>query len=93
MVWWVRRAACHLCVYCADGGVAAGCLALLEAVVSYSLLPRAALRAFVAALCRTVNMDHYCQTSWKVCAHCLTHDASQAQLLTVLSYTIECSSL
>lgn len=58
--------ACHLCVYCADTSVVQCCLSLLEAVVSYSLLPRAALRTFVAALCRTVNLEHYCQNSWKV---------------------------
>ncbi|KOB78178.1 putative tuberous sclerosis 2 isoform 3 [Operophtera brumata] len=65
VVHGIVESACHLCVYCADGNVVSSCLALLEAVVSYSLLPRAALGTFVAALCRTVNMEHYCQTSWK----------------------------
>lgn len=74
------RSACSLCVSSADAeadaeaeagagagaDVAAGSLALLEAVVSYSLLPRSALRPFVAALCRTVNLEPYCETSWKV---------------------------
>lgn len=58
--------ACHLCEYCADVPVVQCCLTLLEAVVSYSLLPRAALPTFVAALCRTVNLEQYCQHSWKV---------------------------
>lgn len=59
--------ACQLCVYSAEVSVVQCCLSLLEAVVSYSLLPRAALRTFVSALCRTVNLEHYCQNSWKVC--------------------------
>lgn len=58
--------ACSLCVYCGESSVVQAGLALLEAVVSYSLLPRAALPAFVAALARTVNLDLYCQNSWKV---------------------------
>ncbi|XP_072932345.1 tuberin [Epargyreus clarus] len=58
--------ACYLCVYSSEQGVVQGCLSLLEAVVSYSLLPRAALRTFVAALARTVNLEHYCQNSWKL---------------------------
>lgn len=59
--------ACHMCAYSAEAGVVLGALSLLEAVVSYSLLPRDALPAFVAALCRTVNVEQYCQTSRKVC--------------------------
>lgn len=53
-------------MYSADAGVVQACLALLEAVVSYSLLPRAALPAFVSALCRTVNIEQYTQNGWKV---------------------------
>ncbi|XP_050345802.1 tuberin isoform X6 [Nymphalis io] len=72
--------ACHLCVYSADPGVVQGCLSLLEAVVSYSLLPRAALRTFVAALCRTVNIEHYCQNSWKLMRYVVGADMGHAAL-------------
>ncbi|CAH2106854.1 unnamed protein product [Euphydryas editha] len=72
--------ACHLCVYSADSGVVQGCLSLLEAIVSYSLLPRAALRTFVAALCRTVNIEHYCQNSWKLMRNVVGADMGHAAL-------------
>ncbi|XP_046959991.1 tuberin isoform X8 [Vanessa cardui] len=72
--------ACHLCVYSSDPGVVQGCLSLLEAVVSYSLLPRAALRTFVAALCRTVNIEHYCQNSWKLMRYVVGADMGHAAL-------------
>lgn len=62
----IVEVACGVC--CgrgADGAVGAG-VALLEAVASYSLLPRIALRAFVATLARTVNLEQHAQSSWKV---------------------------
>ncbi|VVC95466.1 unnamed protein product [Leptidea sinapis] len=71
---------CHLCVYSADSGVVLGCLSLLEAVVSYSLLPRTALPTFVAALCRTVNVEHYCQNSWKLMRNVMGADLGHAAL-------------
>ncbi|XP_013168999.1 PREDICTED: tuberin [Papilio xuthus] len=72
--------ACYLCVYPAEGGVVHACLSLLEAVLSYSLLPRSALPAFVAALCRTVNLDQYCQTSWKLMRCVVGADIGHAAL-------------
>ncbi|KAJ8727807.1 hypothetical protein PYW08_016192 [Mythimna loreyi] len=72
--------ACHLCVYSTDVAVVQCCLSLLEAVVSYSLLPRAALRTFVSALCRTVNLEHYCQNSWKLMRNVVGADMGHAAL-------------
>ncbi|CAG5031361.1 unnamed protein product [Parnassius apollo] len=72
--------ACYLCVYSADPGVVQCCLSLLEAVVSYSLLPRTALRTFVAALCRTVNIEQYCQNSWKLMRYVVGADIGHAAL-------------
>lgn len=66
VVHGIVEAACGVC--CgrgAEGAVGAG-VALLEAVASYSLLPRAALRAFVTTLARTVNLEQHAQSSWKV---------------------------
>ncbi|XP_068632224.1 tuberin isoform X2 [Battus philenor] len=72
--------ACYLCVYPAEAGVVHSCLSLLEAVVSYSLLPRTALRTFVAALCRTVNLEQYCQSSWKLMRCVVGADIGHAAL-------------
>lgn len=66
VVHGIVEVACGVC--CgrgAEGALGAG-VALLEAVASYSLLPRAALRAFVATLARTVNLEQHTQSSWKV---------------------------
>ncbi|XP_041978118.1 tuberin isoform X2 [Aricia agestis] len=72
--------ACHQCVYSGEAAVVLASLALLEAVVSYSLLPLGALPAFVAALCRTVNVEHYCQPSWKLMRLVLAADLGHAAL-------------
>lgn len=74
------RRACYLCEQPAEGGAVLACLSLLEAVLSYSLLPRAALPAFVAALCRTVNLDQYCQASWKLMRCVVGADIGHAAL-------------
>lgn len=73
--------ACHLAVYSAEAGVVASCLLLLEAVVSYSLLPRGALRTFAAALCRAANLEAHCQPSWKLMRGVLGADTGPAALL------------
>ncbi|CAH0719708.1 unnamed protein product, partial [Brenthis ino] len=72
--------ACHLCGYSAEAGVVLGALSLLEAVVSYSLLPRDALPAFVAALCRTVNVEQYCQNSRKLMRNVMGADMGHCAL-------------
>lgn len=43
-----------------------GALALLEACVAYSLVPRGALPALCAALCRAVCHERHTRASWKV---------------------------
>lgn len=42
------------------------CLCLLDAVVRYSCLPSNALFDFIAIACRAVNIEKFCQHSWKV---------------------------
>ena len=41
-------------------------LAVLDAVIRYSSLPSAALYHFVLAVCNTVNVEKFCEPSWKV---------------------------
>ncbi|XP_063445540.1 tuberin-like isoform X1 [Mytilus trossulus] len=41
-----------------------GCLDVLNTVLCYSYLPTECLDYFIAALCRMVNMAHFCQSSW-----------------------------
>ncbi|XP_063618716.1 tuberin [Cydia splendana] len=80
VVHGIVDASCHLCAYSAEAGAVVSALALLEAVVAYSLLPRAALPAFVGALCRTVNLERHCQTSWKLMRSVLGADLGHAAL-------------
>ncbi|XP_063533671.1 uncharacterized protein LOC134743970 [Cydia strobilella] len=80
VVHGIVDASCHLCAYSASAGAVVSALALLEAVVAYSLLPRAALPAFVGALCRTVNLERHCQTSWKLMRSVLGADLGHAAL-------------
>ncbi|CAF4953558.1 unnamed protein product [Pieris macdunnoughi] len=72
--------ACRLAAHAPDAPPVLACLALLEAVLSYSLLPRGALPSLVAALCRTVNHEHYCQHSWRLMRHVVGGDVGYAAL-------------
>ncbi|XP_067044886.1 tuberin-like isoform X1 [Acropora muricata] len=50
------------------------CLCLLDAVVRYSCLPSNALFDFIAIACRAVNIEKFCQHSWKIMRNLLgTH--------------------
>ncbi|XP_037293673.1 tuberin isoform X2 [Manduca sexta] len=80
--------ACQLCAYSAEAGVVSQALSLLEAVVSYSLLPRAALPTFVAALCRTVNVECHCQASWKLMRCVVGGDIGHAALQEMVSLLV-----
>ena len=42
------------------------CLDVLNTVLCYSFLPTQCLDYFIAALCRLVNLAHFCQSSWDV---------------------------
>ncbi|KAM3956957.1 LOW QUALITY PROTEIN: TSC complex subunit tuberin [Aphomia sociella] len=80
IVHGIVKQACRVCAYAAEAGAVQAALSLLEAVVCYSLLPRAALHGFVQALCRTVNLEHYCQASWKLMRIVLGADLGHAAL-------------
>ncbi|KAL4702381.1 hypothetical protein ACJJTC_005105 [Scirpophaga incertulas] len=80
IVHGIVNQACAVCSRGWDAGVGSRALSLLEAVVSYSLLPRAALPIFVATLARAVNIDHLCQPSWKLMRSVLGADIGHATL-------------
>lgn len=42
------------------------CLQVLDATLCYTVFPAENLNQCVFALCRTVNREAYCQTSWKI---------------------------
>ncbi|XP_064629998.1 tuberin-like isoform X3 [Lineus longissimus] len=50
------------------------CIQVFNAVVCYSYLPSEALHNFITSLCRLVNLDRFCQASWKLMKNLLgTH--------------------
>ena len=42
------------------------CLKVLDTVIAYSCLPSESLHQFTACLCRIVNSEQLCQSSWMV---------------------------
>lgn len=64
--WFFFRYISHLCYYSNNTEVVSGCLEALDAIMCYSNLQSDSLQTFIIALCRSVNVETYCQTSWKV---------------------------
>ncbi|XP_015113598.1 tuberin [Diachasma alloeum] len=58
---------CHLCYYSNSSEVVSGCLETLDTIVGYNInLQSDSLQTFITALCRSVNVESYCQISWKI---------------------------
>ncbi|XP_011497969.1 PREDICTED: tuberin [Ceratosolen solmsi marchali] len=65
---------CHLCYYSNSTEVVSASLEALDAIVCYSKLQPDSLQTFIIALCRSVNVETYCQISWKIMRNLLgTH--------------------
>lgn len=60
------RYICELC-YTSHYKTVISCLQIMSSVVAYSNMAPESLPKFIEALCRTVNQEEYCQSSWKVC--------------------------
>ncbi|XP_043279652.1 tuberin isoform X2 [Venturia canescens] len=58
---------CHLCYNSNSTEVVSGCLETLDTIVGYNInLQSDSLQTFITALCRSVNVETYCQISWKI---------------------------
>lgn len=60
------RQICYLCYYSNSAEIVSASLEALDTIVCYSRLQPDSLQIFIIALCRSVNVEAYCQTSWKV---------------------------
>ncbi|RMX59744.1 hypothetical protein pdam_00021002 [Pocillopora damicornis] len=70
----IVRQTCHLSRTTKEEGEVELCLCLLDAVVRYSCLPSNTLFEFIATACRAVNIEKFCQRSWKIMRNLLgTH--------------------
>lgn len=57
------------------------CLQVLDAALCYTVFPKETLLDCIYALCRTVNKETYCQTSWKIMKKLLGTNLGHAALL------------
>lgn len=60
-------------------------LSVLDTVICYAIFPNETLALCIVALCRTVNREAYCQTSWKIMKNMLGSNLGHASLLTMCS--------
>ncbi|KAF7385574.1 hypothetical protein HZH68_014004 [Vespula germanica] len=74
---------CHLCYYSNNTDVVSGCLEVLDAIVCYNNLQSDSLQMFIIALCRSVNVETYCQISWKIMRNLLGTHMGHSALYTM----------
>ncbi|XP_076652775.1 TSC complex subunit tuberin isoform X1 [Halictus rubicundus] len=74
---------CHLCYYSNSTEVVSGCLEALDAIVCYSNLHSDSLQTFIIALCGSVNVETYCQISWKIMRNLLGTHMGHSALYTM----------
>ncbi|XP_029054023.2 tuberin isoform X1 [Osmia bicornis bicornis] len=77
------RYICHLCYYSNSNEVVSGCLEALDAIVCYSNLQSDSLQTFIIALCGSVNVETYCQISWKIMRNLLGTHMGHSALYTM----------
>lgn len=75
--------ACYLSSYMDDTNTVLQCLQVLDAAVCYTVFPTETLTLCIVALCRTVNREAYCQTSWKIMKNLLGTNLGHASLVTM----------
>lgn len=59
------------------------CLSVLDCFICYAIIPNETLTLFIVILCRTVNREAYCQTSWKIMKNLFGTALGHATLLTM----------
>lgn len=58
------RNTCSLCTVVSDEEDISSCLAVIDTFTRYGVVPVACLPLLVSVLCRTVNIEPFCETSW-----------------------------
>lgn len=80
-----NRHACAMCCTLDDTQTVLQCLYVLDAALCYTVFPTETLSSCIVALCRTVNKETYCQTSWKIMKKLLGTNLGHAALLYMCS--------
>lgn len=70
-----------MCCSLDDTQIVLQCLYVLDAALCYTVFPTETLASCIVALCRTVNKETYCQTSWKIMKKLLGTNLGHAALL------------
>lgn len=73
--------ACQLSCYIDDTSTVLQCLSVLDSAICYAVFPHETLNLCIIALCRTVNKESYCQTSWKIMRNLLGSNFGHSSLL------------
>lgn len=74
-----------MCCSLEDTQTVLQCLYVLDAALCYTVFPTETLSSCIVALCRTVNKETYCQTSWKIMKKLLGTNLGHAALLYMCS--------
>uniref|UniRef100_A0AAU7B8N1 Tuberin n=1 Tax=Pyrrhocoris apterus TaxID=37000 RepID=A0AAU7B8N1_PYRAP len=74
---------CLLCCRSKEEQVVVKCLEVLDTIVCYTSLPSESLLTFIPTLCKTVNIELYCQNSWKIMRNLLGTHLGHSSLKTM----------
>ncbi|XP_034935459.1 tuberin [Chelonus insularis] len=77
---------CHLCCCSNSADVVSGCLSTLETIVGYHKLQADSLQTFIAALCKSVNVESYCSISWEIMRKLLGTHMGHSALCTMCRF-------
>ncbi|CAH1116150.1 unnamed protein product [Phaedon cochleariae] len=76
----------HTCVLCcstSNNKTVNSCLQIMSTIVAYSNMSPESLPKFIGALCRTVNIEDYCMSSWKIMKNLLGTHMGHSALFTM----------
>ncbi|XP_014260624.1 tuberin [Cimex lectularius] len=79
----IVQSICFLCCQSDDQNVVLQCLQVLDTIVCYTNLPCESLPPFIEILCRTVNLEIYCPSSWKIMRNLLGTHLGHSSLYTM----------
>ncbi|XP_055707088.1 tuberin isoform X2 [Phlebotomus papatasi] len=82
----IVKQSCFLSCCLEDTRTVLQCLTVLETIMSYAIFPFETLSLCIVALCKTVNREAFCQTSWKIMRTLLGTDLGYASLCTMCNY-------
>eukprot|EP01117_Protostelium_nocturnum_P006881 TRINITY_DN2467_c0_g1_i3.p1 TRINITY_DN2467_c0_g1~~TRINITY_DN2467_c0_g1_i3.p1 ORF type:complete len:1554 (-),score=306.75 TRINITY_DN2467_c0_g1_i3:98-4759(-) len=65
---------CHICDNATTVVLMENCLRFFDIIVRYGHIPSSCLTIIISSLCRTVNVERFCQSSWHILTNVLKSD-------------------